>query len=288
MTFDVAILGRTVWDDWEGQIGVSGRTRVTDCFGGPGANTAVLLAQLGLSCTFATCLGSDIRSSLYRERLESVGLDLSFAVIQASPLPACKITPGRGFSWFANDNGFSALGLIDYEAAVACSKAVIAVEYPLERIIGLGICSQTFISPQLALSLRTGESGLVAGFPWKVVYLNRKEARRVEKDLGRSIRELSRRWPLTTWITTDEAQPTRVNRGPHETSYAVPTVDCQLSIGGGDAFAAGYCAAKLKAWDDRRACGLGHRLAGAVVSQIGCQLEGAEVRELASSYGFYD
>lgn len=243
---------------------------------------AVLLAQLGLRCTFATAFGSDERSAMYREYLSDIGVDLGFAIETEWDLPRCIFLPGNRYMFADGRTGLEDLCQLDVCSAASMSGVTVAVEVPISRL-GLEP-SACYLSPQLLVE-RPGLAA-IAHHDWRAVFLSRTEMRGLEEEGGPSLQEMSLRHPTTRWIVTDEARPTRVFQAGTVRIHEVPRTECTSSVGGGDAFAAAYCAAELRGWDEEGCCQFGHTLAGAVVRQIGCQLPSADVRAICTEHRF--
>jgi len=275
--FDVAVLGRTVWDDW--QLPQSSLD-VNDCFGGPGANVAVHLAQLGLNCTLVTSLGTDEYSSIYRERLILAGVDLSFAIEREGPLPRCKIWLGKRFEWMDGYSAMSSIGDLPVIEAILASHAVYFSDFPVARLGSTALPSKAYCAPQFSLFADDSEAERIFAKAWRSVFFNRKEADRFESQLQVKL-ILS---PFSTrrinWVVTDEDKPTTVINNGTIFKFRVPETICLSSIGGGDAFSAGYCAADFLGLDMFESVKLGQSLARKVVAKIGCQLEYSDLLDL--------
>lgn len=270
------------WDDWVVPTRDL-RPDNLDCFGGPGANVAAHLASLGFRCTLVTVLGSDHRSRMYGEYLTGLGVDLSFAARSSRPLARCRITPGKTYSWVDNQPEFPEINRERVQEVLSCSRAI----FWSEGIAGLEapmLPEFAYWSPQLALTLRLERCLSIARYNWRVVFLNRKEGALLAHETGQTLSQLSAASPATQWIITNEDSPTLVLRGSSiASSYRVPKASVNVSVGGGDAFAAGYCAADMRNWGEAAAVELGQTLAKAVVSQIGCQLSASTVRDITAN-----
>ena len=281
--FDVAVLGRTVWDDWQLPIRDL-RPDNMDFYGGPGANVAVHLANLGLRCTLVTALGSDRTARLYEDYLTSLGVDLTFAVRAEEPQARCLITPQKKYTFIGDNVGFPDISPDNVEAAVTYSRAVFCAEIT-GGLAPSKIQGPAYCSPQLSIFLENTNFDFEADYGWTAVFLNKKEANTLARRVGFSCYRYLAGHSGTKWITTNEALPTRVQTKGRCSFYAVPRADVRISIGGGDAFAAGYCFADLMGLGERSAIELGHALATNVITNVGCQLSTENVRQIASGLG---
>jgi sugar/nucleoside kinase (ribokinase family) len=119
-----------------------------------------------------------------------------------------------------------------------------------------------------------------------MIFMNRKESVQASSIAKATTGWLGGDFPHIKWIVTNEDQPTEVTHAGAMVSYSVTPVECRVSVGGGDAFAAGVCAGDLRGWLEKDAVRLGHALAGRVVSQLGCQLPAKVVHQLAEEGDF--
>lgn len=280
--FDIAILGRTAWDDWV-IPNQNLRSDNLDFFGGPGANVAAHLANLEFRCTLVTVLGSDRRSRIYEEYLTSLGVDLSFAARSSGPLARCRITPGKTYTWINGKPEFPETDPEQIQEILACSRAIFWSEGVVSLEASM-LPELAYWSPQLALSLRMEHCRSLAQYNWRAVFLNAKEAALFAHETGKTISRLSVSNRATKWIITNEQSPTLIIQNGISTYYKVPKANPKISVGGGDAFAAGYCAADMRNWGEAAAVELGHALAKAVVSQVGCQLSVNTARKIATDF----
>lgn len=273
--FDVAVVGRTVWDDW---VLPSSPYALgpTAQYGGSGANIAVHLAHLGLRVTLVTAIGNDERSRRYAEYLDGVGVDLSLAVQSEAPLARCRITPQKHYDWVGGRMGFPEFPQ-GHELALR-SKTAAAVYCDMAPSGSVALPQACFWVPQLYLSsLRKFDPAVWSA--WRLVFLNSSEARQLEAISNSTVAGVASAFPGTSWIVTNEGAPTVVARGERISRFKVPPTASLVSIGGGDAFAAGVCAGDIWGWPEGKSVRLGHALAKRVVGQVGCQLPRKAIRQ---------
>lgn len=270
MSFEIAVIGRTVKDEWNIP---SGMLSENDFYGGPGANVAFHLSLLGIKCTLVTVFGTDDFSRLYRKRLLETGVDLSFSVELNAPLPCCKIWPGKHFEWQHGQFCMDTVGKARIQDAISCSYGVYFADYIATNIDFGHFCRRLYCSPQRSLFNDCYESHHIFNKAWDAVFFNKKESIKFQEDLKIHIDVIAAINNYTNWIVTNEEYPLYIYKGNHKKLFKVPHTAYVQSIGGGDAFAAGYCAADIREKDQGKAVLLGLTLAQKVVSQIGCQLD---------------
>lgn len=277
--FDVVVIGRTVWDHW--LIDASDlRPGNLDAYGGPGANVAVHLAGLGLRVALVSVLGTDARSDEYRRHLSSVGVDCRYVASSNGRIATCEISPGKHYGWVGDNIGLPS-DVVPWADILPWTRAVFCAE--VTRGLEPGVfAGHSYWSPQLALRRPAEFEFAEVQSGWRAAFFNKGEAELLSLHFGAPFDVLSRESPETTWLVTNESSPTTTSVGEIRRNYAVPKTKVRVSIGGGDAFAAAYCAADLKGYGQEEAVRLGHALAREVVAQVGCQLEPRVVRSVAT------
>lgn len=267
--FDIGVVGRTVWDNWQigNHILQSGNV---DYFGGPGANTSVALANYGLNTCFATRFGKDKYSCLYHQYLEKC-MDLSFSIITDTPLPIANITPNKSFYWENEDAGFFNQSILDIESMAEKCSAMFFVE-PNMDLKSIRLPPRRYLSPQLALSFYPEQIKKIIDVLWDAVFFNHKEKEQFEHIVGDSILNLSKIYTDTYWIITYGSEPTQVISNGKINHYPVSKATGNFAVGCGDIFAASYCMADMSGLEMEKVIQFGHKAASKVLRQIGCQL----------------
>lgn len=281
--FDIGVIGRTVWDDWQYENAIL-RSANLDNFGGPGANTAVTLANLGLSTTFASVFGFDDNSKAYLGYLADK-VDLKYSAKDSIPLPILRITPHKNFYWVNNNQGFFEKEQISVQEMSKSCNSLFFVE-PNFTLDGLILPEKIYWSPQLTLFINKEIAKILCGIKWRAIFLNKKEKMQIESLTGNSIFNLSRKYKSTLWIVTNGPKPTMVYSKGNNFAFPVKKTNGNFPVGCGDAFAAGYCAADLLGWELDKAIKFGHKLANRVLNHVGCQISRIDAKNIFESFSY--
>ena len=284
--FDFAVVGRTTWDTW---VAPPRRVRPAslDNFGGSGANVAVAFGQLGLRCLLVTEIGEDVIGGLCRKHL-ALYCQLSSLSRSAHETSHLEISPGKSYRWLSAGNGlFEVLQSDIAQLADQCSRALL-----VEPVVNSHLRIESGFAywlPQLTLRVNPEAVRWLLPIPWLAVFLNSKEAGQLEELAGCDLLTLSRELPTRAWVVTDESSPTSCYSNGIRRHFPVDGAgECVLSVGGGDAFAAGFAAADLGGRPFSECIELGHQLAQGAIGQVGCQLSDGTVQAVLSGFGHLD
>jgi len=264
-------------------------------YGGDTLNTAVHLARLGHAVRYFTALGVEPSSRKLREAWESEGLDCSLVLTHPSrDVGLYAITTGpreeRRFSYWRETSAAREMFALEGSAA-ACERAA-DCDLVYFSLISLAILPPEGRDMLLALARRVREAGGRVAFDGNyrpVLWAGSDEAI-AARDAAIEIADIG----LPTWedemALSGPASPQDVARhwrllGCREVVVKLGAQGCLLPDGSvsapperlspldtsgvGDAFDAGYLAARLRGADPKEAGEAGHRLAAWTIMRRG-------------------
>ena len=266
--------------------------------GGDTLNTAIHLARLGQNVAYLTALGTDPFSEDLRSQWQAEGLDLSLVLTDPARHPGLYAisnnTAGeRSFTYWRGDSAaretFSLPGI---DAALA---AVVQADLIVFSLISLAILPPGGRERLLALAKAVRRHGGKVAFDgnyrprlWGSVDEARaaRDAAVAAADIGLPTLDDEAMLQATPGVLGEGAVASRwQSLGCQETVVKLGARGCRLpdgriiapeehltpidTSGAGDAFNAGYIAARLSGADTDQAALAGHRLAGWVVMRQG-------------------
>lgn len=175
--FDVGVIGRAIWDDWQYESALL-RSANLDNFGGPGANIAVTLANLGLSTTFASVFGFDDNSKAYLSYLADI-VDLKYAAKDRISLPILRINQYKNYYWVDDNQGFFEKEQINIQEMSKSCNSLFFVE-PIFALDDLILPEKIYWSPQLTLFTNKEIAKRLCGNKWRAIFLNKRERQRAQ------------------------------------------------------------------------------------------------------------
>jgi 2-dehydro-3-deoxygluconokinase len=252
--------------------------------GGAEVNVAVHLARLGVPTRFAGKVGADTFGARLRRTLEEAGVDTRYL----------EDDPDRPTGLYVKDAHGSGTTMRYYRSG---SAATTYRRVPDDALVGAAQVHLTGITPALSPECRELVRDLVGDSNRRTSFdVNYRRALWEPDEAGDVLACLARR-AQTVFVGLDEAadvwgchtpedirellpEPAElvVKDGPHPAVAFVgdqvlrvpaPHVDVLEPVGAGDAFAAGYLAARHLGHDPGRAMHWGHTLAGAVLQVLG-------------------
>ncbi|MBU5946000.1 carbohydrate kinase family protein [Streptomyces sp. PAM3C] len=274
---DVVVVGRIAIDEWvlSEKEQQSARTPA-DTYGGSGANMATLLARLGMNVGLVAKVGCDDVGRHYRDRLIELGVNVNYLQTGHHRTAVCRIIPGIAYEWLDDVIAFPSVTASDLAGALAGAEIAIFSDCAPGRDVVLPEAS--YWVPQLWLRSPLREP-MAALLPWRAVFVNSRERDELEKLIGTTVGELSKR-TSTTWIVTDESKDTVCWQSGISSHHQVDPVAPVVALGGGDALAAAFAFARYEGLSMETAIEFGHAAARKVVQQVACQLEQEHVDEL--------
>jgi 2-dehydro-3-deoxygluconokinase len=259
---------------------LSNADQLTVSTGGAELNVAMHLAQLGVPARFAGRVGDDPFGLRLRRTLD--GGDVDTRYLESDPHHPTGI--------YVKDPQGDATLMLYYRRG---SAATTYDRVPDEALRDVSRIHLTGITPALSTSCRSLVTGLLSGSGYETSFdinfraalWRPEEAAPILLDLARRARTvfvgLDEAEALWGCITADDvrallSEPTElvVKDGPRPAhafvedvavTVAARPVDVVEPVGAGDAFAAGYLAARYFALDPKAALGWGHRLAESVL-----------------------
>lgn len=264
-------------------------------YGGDTLNMAVHCARLGLSCAYLTALGDDPFSKEMRRQLETEGLDTSLVLTDASrPTGLYAIATDeageRSFTYWRRQSAASALARQHgFDAAAArCLDATLF----FFSLISLAVLPETDRAILLDLASRVRDAGGLVAFDgnYRARLWDQQDAAMHwrsaaasisdfgfpsfddERELGgfNSAEAIAEHWRCAgarEVIVKLGSLGCLLNDG--EIVAPNPVIDAVDTSGAGDAFDAGYLAARLRGEPEQVAAARGNRLAGWVVGRRG-------------------
>lgn len=264
-------------------------------YGGDTLNTAVHCARLGLSSAYLTALGEDPFSSKMRQQLEAEGLDSSLILTDAArPTGLYAIATDekgeRSFTYWRSHSAASALAAHhDFEAAAErCLDATLF----FFSLISLAVLSDADRPVLLNLASRFRKAGGLVAFDgnYRARLWDRPQTAMHWRSAAASISDfafpsLDDEQELGGFKSAQAVAEDWRRAGAKEVVVKLGSAGCLLNdgeivapnqaieavdtSGAGDAFDAGYLAARLRGETERVAAARGNRLAGWVVGRRG-------------------
>jgi sugar/nucleoside kinase (ribokinase family) len=242
--------------------------------GGSAANVAVFAAAVGCRSRFLGCVGDDPIGHQLMGQLRQHGVEVdvqtglrtgSIVVLVGVDGERTMITD-KGCSTELNSippawlEGCTWLHVpfYSFEIEPLAQAARSAARWARQRGIPVSVdASSAALLAAYGVDRVVAEVGLV-----DVLFANADEAE-----------VLAGRWPATVTVVKRGAAPAQVIDSEGTTEVAVPTeVVVRDTTGAGDAFAAGFIAARLEGADPVAAARAGHRLAARVLGSAGATL----------------
>ncbi len=257
--------------------------RMEFTIGGNAANNAVGARRLGVKSAIVTTLGGDGVGKQILERLESEGVDTTFAIVQP-----------------ASSSNYSTIITYSGERTILSYKSPISYEFPVKLpsvpwvyLTSMGDAFRPFfnhlvewlrLNPQIRLAFNPGSRQLRVDFDSiadvvslsYILYVNREEAEKItnfgdshgkEKELLIALTKLGVRIP----IITDGGNGSFVFDGSRYLKCGVLPVDAYERTGAGDAFGSGCLSALIKGKTMEEALLWGTVNAASVIGYVGSQ-----------------
>lgn len=246
--------------------------------GGSAANVAAIAAPL-VPTRFIGRVGDDTTGRALVEALSATGVDVRVQRGGRTGTVVITVDPIDGERTMYPDRG-AATDLAPVPDAWLAQTRVLhvpayglAVEPAATSILGAAATARRHgAAVTIDVSAVTVVEALGAERLWPAIESIRPEVVFANADEADALGLVARRpWPGATWVVKDGARPARVitDDGASVAVDAEPVATVRDTTGAGDAFAAGFLAARLRGADPVAACRAGHRSAATVLATPG-------------------